>query len=135
MSAVGSDHRVEGSPKLLCCGHYVDDSDFAADTGNTGLELGNTAVRMFVDLLLKHATQKIIQKIQIWAAAGPDISLHEVGGSSRPGRPVWFWMRGKGPSLESAKDCPIQTSASSKEAGRRSGFGDIHPCRLLDRYQ
>ena len=88
MSAVGSDDRVEASPNLLCCGHYVDDRDFAADPGNTRLELGKTAVRMFVDLLLKYATQKVIQKIQICAAAGPDVSLHEVGGSSRPGKPV-----------------------------------------------
>ena len=58
MSAVGSDDRVEASPIQLCCDHYVDDRDFVAVPGNTGLELGNTAVRMFVDLLFKCATQK-----------------------------------------------------------------------------
>ena len=58
MFAVGGDDRVEASPNPLCCGHNVNDRDFAADPGNTRLELGNTAVRMFVDLLFKCATQK-----------------------------------------------------------------------------
>ena len=77
MSAVGSDDCVEASPNPLCCGHYVDDRDFAAVPHNTSLELGNTAVRMFVDLLFKCATQKIIQKSQFWAAVGRNVSLHE----------------------------------------------------------
>ena len=77
VSVVGSDYHVDASPEPLCCVHHVNGEDFATVLSNADLELGNTAVRMFVNLLLKHAPKKIVQQIQIWTVAWPNVSPTE----------------------------------------------------------